>query len=74
MREFKWFLQDSWPMWAGLVALIALMAFASRKGCSNDGEMMGVRSEWRVFGGCYLERADQMLPRDRWFALEHIGG
>jgi hypothetical protein len=80
IKRIRWWLKDFWEFFGqfaffGLLVVVFLgvpVALINSASCRNDGDVMGVRSEFRLFGGCYLSRDGQMLPRDRWFALESI--
>lgn len=52
---------------AGLLALVML---ANRAECSNLNEVTKRHTDFRWFGGCYVEHEGEMLPYERWKLLD----
>lgn len=76
LRDSLGFILELFPI-LFVIALLALVsvpivAALDYKACANTGDIMAVHHEWRLFGGCYLERDGRMYPEDRWFDLESI--
>ena len=58
----------------GVVAFIfgifLLVASASKVECANLKEVTKRQTDFRWFGGCYVEHEGEMLPYERWKLLD----
>jgi hypothetical protein len=75
---------DSFPLFLTgvigvlLVALspfIGFVMYAEYRSCVNTAEVIGMRYEWRAFGGCIVEyKPDKWIPLQRYFTIESLTG
>lgn len=55
---------------AVIAALCILVASFNKVECSNLAEVTKRHTDFRWFGGCYVEHEGEMLPYERWKLLD----
>ena len=55
-----------------LGGLFGLIATAARADCINKAEVLKTDYEWRLFGGCFVEVDDRLIPIDNYRIQEDI--
>lgn len=55
---------------AAIAGIFGLSAIWERQSCANLHEVTGRVTQWRLFGGCYVQHEGEMLPYDRWVLLD----
>lgn len=51
-------------------AVFVMVALANKVECGNLNEITKRHTEFRWFGGCYVEHDGEMLPYERWKLLD----
>lgn len=53
-----------------LSIIVILFNYANKQGCADLQSVTGRKTEYRFYGGCFVEDNKEMLPYEKWKILD----